>query len=289
MGKTRRDHDIRTRLRLGDSARLSGSIVEKEQREGSPEIVRHIELQRDRSSDRDVDVRVGYTSFGAQQDESETGLLAQVSVGDQSVLGVSATYTEYHEKKMEPLPEATKQVEVRAGDPSRIGLRAGYSDQAGRPEPERTIGVAMNTLGGALKLDYLRNTLDPRGENVMLSDVYELGFRRSVFGGIAMDLGYRYFIPRDDSPYDSDHFFKLRLDGGNARDGGKIALSYLSGHFVPHPRRGAPPASLLDLTYEKRWSDDGRIIVSLTREEPPVLSTSEEENFEAQVKYETRF
>lgn len=286
---TRHDHDIRTRLRLAGNARLSGSITEKEQREGSPEIVRHVELQRDRSNDRDVDVRLGYTSFGAQEDEAETGMLAQVSVGDQAVLGMSATYTEYHEKKLEPLGDATTSVEVRAGDPARLGLRAGYSDQAGRPEPERTVGLAMNTLGGALKLDYLRNTLDPRGENVLLSDVYELGFRRSVFGGVAMDLGYRYFVPREDSEFDTDHFFKLRLDGGQASGGGKIALSYLSGHFVPYPRRGAPPASLLDLTYEKRWSDEGRLSVSLTREEPPVLSTSEEESFEAQVKYETRF
>lgn len=288
--QTRRDNDVRTRLRLADSARLSGSITEKEQRDGSPEIVRHLEVQRDRSSDRDVDARVGYTSFGVQEEDADTCLLAQISVGDQSTLGLSATYTEYDERKMEPLPEATTNVEVRAGDPSRLGLRAAYQDQAGRPEAERSIGLAMNTFGGALKLDYLRNTLDPRGENVMLSDVYELGFKRPIFGGdVAMDLGYRYFVPRGDDALDADHFFKLRLDGGRADRGGKIALSYLSGHFVPHPRRGDPPASLLDLTYEKRWRDDGRLQVSLSHEEPPMSSSSEDDNFEAQIRYETRF
>ncbi len=286
--RTRHDSDIRTLLRLAGNARLSGSIRERQLRDGSPEIVRHLEVQRDKASDGDVDVRFGYTSFGAQEEDTDSAMLAQVNVGEQSSVGLSATYSEYNERRMQPLPEPTTNVEMRAGDPSRLGLRAGFSDQAGRPEPERTLGLATSAFGGSLKLDYLRNALDPRGDQVMISDVYELGYRRTILGDVGLDLGYRYFVPREESALDPDHYFKLRLDGGRVRNGGKIALSYLSGHFVPYPRRGDPPASLLDLTYERRWRDDGRVFVTLSREEPPIGS-SDDENYEAQIKYEMRF
>jgi len=109
-------------------------------------------------------------------------------------------------------------------------------------------------------------------------------------GSVSLDFGYRYFIPRDDLGQGNDQFFKLRLDGGSPEDGGQIALSYLSGQFVPYPKRGAPPASLLDLSYEKRWAETaGRLTVSLQREQAPALSVGIEDNLEAEVKYETVF
>lgn len=281
------DRDIRTVLTLSPHTRLQGSILEQERLDGPPVIVRHLELQRQAAGEGDLAVRFGFNSYGEQQQE-DTVMLAQLNVGQPTRLGLSATYAEYDERKNLPLAEPTTTVEVRAGDPARMGMRAAYRDQAGRPEPERTIGVALGALGGSLRIDFINNPLDPRGKQVMLSDVYELGFRRTVFGGVNMDFGYRYFLPQDED--DTEHFFKLQLDGGDVARGGRIALSYLSGHFVPYPRRGQPPASLLDLTYEKRWpGDEGRLLLTLSRREAPVMSVGIDDNIEAEVRYQTQF
>lgn len=286
--QSRDDHNISTALALSDRAMLKGGIEQQQQRDGSPSIIRHLQLSQQAGSA--LDLRLGYTSFGAQYEDAGGDMLAQLSVGDPSEISLSAFYTEFDEKKKKPLDEPTTTLELRAGDPSELGFRAGYSSHAGREEPERSIGVAMEALGGALKLDYIRNPLDPSGKVVLLSDVYELGFKREIMGSVNMDLGYRYFIPRAGEALDSDQFFRLQLDGGNVNEGGQIALKYLSGHFVPYPKRGQPPASLLDLTYEKRWpGDSGRLTLSLSREEAPELSVGIDDNFEAEVKYETLF
>jgi len=279
--------NLQTVLALAPGARLRGSIREQERIDGSPVVLRHVELQRDRQSDL-VDMRVGYTSFGDQVAEEDTALLAQVAVGADTGLGINATYTEFDEKKLEPLAEATTTVELRAGDPTHLGMRAAFTEQAARAVPERTIGLAMSAFGGALRMDFIDNPLDPRGQAVMLSDVYQLGYQRQVLGSVNMDLGYRYFLPDDEM---ADHFFKLQLDGGHVDRGGRLALSYLSGHFVPYPRTGDPPASLLDLTYEKRWpGDEGRLTLSLSREEAPQsASVTVDDNIEGEVKFETRF
>ncbi|MGD9495604.1 MAG: hypothetical protein AB7Y46_04765 [Armatimonadota bacterium] len=280
--------DVRTVLALAPSLNLRGSVTEQQRVDDSPIILRHLEVQRDGQSDADPDVRVGYTSYGAQQEDEETALLAQVSVGSETELGLNATYAEYDEKKLQPLAEPTTTVELRAGDPAELGMRAAFTEQASRAAPERTVGLAMGALGGALRLDYINNPLDPRGKEVMLSDVYELAFTRTVFGGVSMDVGYRYFLPEEGE--DGDHFFKLRLDGGEVERGGKIMLSYLSGHYVPYPRSGDPPASLLDLTYEKRWpGDEGRLLLTLSRREAPSMSVGVDDDVEGEIKFETRF
>ncbi len=280
--------DVRTVLTLSSSARLRGSITEQERVDGSPAILRHLELQRDAGSPTDVNVRVGYTSYGAQHEEEETALLAQVVVGEDASLGLNATYTEYDEKKLEPLAEPTTTVEVRAGDPARLGVRAAFSEQASRVQPERALGLAMGVFGGSLRFDFINNPLDPRGREVMLSDVYDVSFRRTVFGDVGMDLGYRYFLPDGDPG--AEHFFKLQLDGGEVERGGTVALSYLSGHFVPYPRSGNPPASLLDLSYEKRWpGDEGRLTLTLSRQEAPTMSVGIDDSIEGEVRYQTLF
>ncbi len=287
-GPTTEDRDVRTVLALAPSINLRGSITEQEQVEGSPIILRHMELQRDRQGDADVDLRIGYNSYGAQETETATAMLAQLSVGHDTSLGLHATYTEYDEKKMVPLAEPTTSVELRAGDPTRLGMRAAFSEQASRPAPERTLGLATSAFGGSLRLEFINNPLDPRGKVVMLSDVYEVAYTRTVFGAVGMDLGYRYFLPDDGEL--ADHFFKLRLDGGQIDRGGTVALSYLSGHFVPYPRSGEPSMSLLDVTYEKRWpGDEGRLTLTLSREEAPELSVGIDDEVEGDVKYETRF
>ncbi|HCA47596.1 MAG TPA: hypothetical protein DEP45_09670 [Armatimonadetes bacterium] len=284
----RDDHDIRTVLAISDTAMLKGGIEETAKADGSPSIVRHLELTK--KAGNDLDVRVGYTSFGAQFAEAGGDMLAQLNYGDPKELGISAFYTEFDDKKLKPLDEPTTTIELRAGDPAEIGFRAAFSDQAGRPEPERSLGLATEVMGGALKFDYIRNPLDPSGKTVMLSDVYELGFKRQVMGSVALDLGYRYFVPRAGEALDNDQYFRLQLDGGSPEKGGQIALKYVSGQFVPYPKNGQPPASLLDLTYEKRWPDNaGRLTLSLEREEAPDLSVGVDDTFEAEVKYEAVF
>ena len=286
---TRDDHDIRTALSLSDSAMLKGGILERGARDGSPSIIRQLELTK-QAGDTGLDMRFGYTSFGAQYEEAGGDMLAQLNWDAGSTIGLSAFYTEFDEKKKKPLAEATTTLELRAGDPADIGFRAGYSSHAGREEPERTLGLAMDAFGGALKVDYIRNPLDPRGKLVMLSDVYEMSFKRQVMGSVSMDVGWRYFVPRAGEVLDTDHFYKLQLDGGDINQGGQIALKYLSGHFVPYPKRGNPAASIIDLSYEKRWPEDaGRLTLSFAREEAPVLSVGVDDSFEAEVKYETIF
>ena len=283
---TRDDHDIRTVLAISESAMLKGGI-EEVATDGSPSIVRHLELTK--KAGDSLDMRFGYASFGAQFAEGND-LLAQLSYGDPKEVGISALYSEFDEKKRKPLEEPTTTIELRAGDPAEIGFRAAFSDQAGRPEPERSLGLATEVMGGALKFDYIRNPLDPTGKTVMLSDVYELGFTRQVMGSVGLDLGYRYFVPRAGEALDNDQYFRLQLDGGSAEKGGQIALKYVSGHFVPYPKNGKPPASLLDLSYETRWPGNaGRLTLSLEREEAPELSVNVDDTFEAEVKYEAVF
>ncbi|MFP4248823.1 MAG: hypothetical protein ACLFU7_04130 [Armatimonadota bacterium] len=287
--ETRADHDIKTALSLSDSALLQGAIREISRDDGSPSLVRDFELTK-RAGDTGLDMRLGFLSLGAQNQESDGEMLGQLKWDAGSDIGLSAFYTEYNDKKKKPLDDPTTTLELRAGDPANLGFRAGYSDHAGRDEPERSLGFATEAFGGGLKLDYIQNPLDPRGKSVMLSDVYELAFKRQVMGSVSMDLGYRYFMPKTGEALDTDHFFKLQLDGGNVNDGGQIALKYLSGQYVPYPKRHDPPASVLDLSYEKRWpSDEGRLKLSFSREEAPELSTNVDDNFEAEVKYETVF
>lgn len=286
---TRADHDIKTALSLSQSAMLKGGILERSARDGSPSIIRELELTK-QAGDTGLDMRLGYTSFGAQYEDPGGDMLAQLNWDAGSDIGLSAFYTEFDAKKKKPLDSPTTTLELRAGSPERLGFRAGYSSHAGRVEPERTLGLATGTLGGALRFDYIRNPLDPRGKSVMLSDVYEMSFKRQVMGSVSMDVGYRYFVPREGEVLDDDHFYRLQLDGGSVNDGGQIALKYLSGHFVPYPKRGDPPASILDLSYEKRWPEDaGRLTLSLAREEAPALSVGVDDSFEAEVKYETLF
>ncbi len=286
-GAETKDRQVQTALALSDTMSLQGSISEVETQDGPAAIVRHLEVQRTKHSDEDLGVRVGYTTWGAQEEEGEPAVLAQLSVGSDTKVSVNALYTDYNEKKLEPLEEPTTSVELRAGDPAKLGMRAAYTDQEGRPEPERALGLALRTLGGALRLDYVHNPLGPRGREVMLTDLYELGFQRKIFGSIGMELGYKFSGATDET--DAQNHFKVQLDGGQTDRGGQIALSYLSGHFVPYPKRAEPPASLLDLTYKKQWLDSGFITVTVRREEPPRLSVNMDDTLEAQLKYQMEF
>jgi len=286
-GAETKDRSVQTVLALSDTMSLHGSISEAEVLEGPSAIVRHLEVQRAKHSDQDLGARFGYTTYGAQEEDDESTMLAQLSVGDDAKVSVNALYTEYNEKKLEALEEPTTTVELRAGDPAKIGMRAAYTDQAGRPEPERCVGLAVRALGGALRLDYVRNPLGPRGKEAMLADLYELGFQRKLFGSVGMDIGYKLSDATDQ--IDEQHHFKVQLDGGQTGRGGQIALSYLSGHFVPYPRSAEPAASLLDLTYKKEWLDSGFITLSVRREEAPRLSVNLDDTLEAQLKYQMEF
>jgi hypothetical protein len=286
QGETK-DRRAQTVLSLSDTTSLHGSISEAENLDGPAAIIRHLELRRDKHNERDLGLRVGYTSYGAQEEDAEPTLLAQFSFGEETRLSLKAMYTEYHEKKLIPLAAPTKSYELRAGDPSRLGLRAAYVDQDGRPEPERSVGVAMAAMGGALRLDYIQNPLGPRGREVLLTDLYELGFQRKILGGVGLDLGYKFRQATEDAG--RDHYFKLQLDGGDVERGGQIALSYLSGYFVPYPNKEDPPSSLLDVWYEKRWPGEGRLTLSLSRQTAPKLSVGIDDTVEAELKYQANF
>jgi len=282
-----RDRAVQTRLSLSSTTSLRASFSELEELDGSPAIVRQLELKRDKHSEQDLGLRFGYTTFGAQEEGAEPSILSQISFGQDTKLSLNAIYSEYDEKKLKPLSEPTTSMELRVGDPTKLGLRAAYTDQAGRPEPERSIGLAMKTLGGALRLDYVRNPLGPRGKEVLLTDLYELGLQRKVFGAVGLDLGYKYCDATRESS--EQHYFKLQLDGGQVERGGQVAFSYLSGHFVPYPKKKEPPSSLLHLKYEKRWPGRGQMILSLTRETPPELTVGIDDEIEAEARYQMEF
>ncbi len=286
-GRETKDRSVQTVLDLGDVGSLRGSIAEQERLDNAAMILRHVELQRAGDEAGDLAMRVGYTSYGEQLEDEAPAMLAQVNFGTDRHLGVSAIYSEYDERKLTPLAEPTTTVEVRAGDVSALSVRAGFTEQASRAEPERVIGVAAPAFGGALRLDYINNPLDPRGKTVLISDLYELGFQRTLFGSVGMDFGYKYWLPDEDAGM--EQYFKLQLDGGEVERGGKVALSFLSGHFVPYPKSGEPPASLLDLTYERRWPGAGRLIITVAREEAPTLSVGIDDNVQGQLKYQMAF
>lgn len=286
-GRSTADRSVQTVLALSDTSTLRGSFTQAERLDNAPAITRHLEVQRNPHGDGDLTVRVGYTDYGVQCPDDRPAVLAQVSVGSANRLGVSATYAEYDQANLTPLPEPATAVELRVGQPERLALRAAFTEQPSRVQPERTVGIATSLLGGSLHLSYVDNPLDPTGRSVMVSDLYELGFRRTVFGSVGLDLGYRYWLPEDGEGPES--YYKLQLDGGSEDGGGKIALSFRSGHFVPYPTTGAPPASLLDLSYTKRWDDRGRLVITVSRQEPPVASVGLDDNLEAQLKYQMRF
>jgi hypothetical protein len=287
-GRETQDRSVQTVLDLGDVGSLRGSIAEQERLDDVAMVLRHVELQRAGEEAGDLAMRVGYTTYGDQlEEEGAPAMLAQVSLGSDQHVGVSAVYSEYDERKLTPLTEPTTTVEVRAGNASALSMRAGFTEQASRVEPERVIGLATPAFGGALRLDYVNNPLDPRGKLVMVSNLYELGFQRTLFGNVGMDFGYKYWLPDEDLGI--EQYFKLQLDGGEVDRGGKIALSFLSGHFVPYPKSGNPPASLLDLSYERRWPGRGRLIITVAREEAPELSVGIDDNVQGQLKYQMAF
>lgn len=254
--------------------------------------MREIKFIADKSSPSGIALKLAYANWGAPGEEGIVARDVGVSVGDAGRgLGLTAQMTEYDPSKLEPYQDPLVRVSLSHQPASGMSLRLAYEDQEGRLAPEQAVAMEVPALGGSLRLAYAQNPLDRQGKSVLLADRYDAVLERQVMGSIDLKLEYRlYDYEQAILPETAVNYWRVQLAGGTETKGGKITLGYTEGDFVPQPDpKKSPPGSVLDLSFSRRWADNGRIILTLQRNTPPEDREDLEESVEGRLEYTTVF
>jgi len=251
---------LHTRIALNQKTALEGRLSEAQVPGASPNILRLVEFVHDRGNSG-FGLRAGLASYEAPGVQIDGARRMEISAGKPSGLALTASYSEYNPSGFARYAaEPTIAVALQHGDPSHFAVRLRYEDQAARIEPLEAVEVAMKALGGTVQMSYQSNPLGPDGKTVRRADQYEASIGRKLFGDLNLQVGYRYLQYQDATTLTDEHF-RIQLDGGREARGGKLAVAFSSGDFVPG--RGTPsvvtPGSILDITYAHTWGGSGRL------------------------------
>jgi len=163
-----------------------------------------------------------------------------------------------------------------------------YEDQEGRIDAERGLGVAFGALGGSMFLGYSQNALGRDGKTVRHADVYDAMYEREVLGDLNLQFRLLYCDYLEDGMV--DQHYDVKLDGGSEERGGKVALSFASGELVPKLNKGVLlPRSVLNLSYTRKWGDQGRLSLSLQRATSADESPDQEDDVRGNLTYTMDF
>jgi len=250
-----------------------------------------VQLRADQPKGGGVGLLVGATSWDAPGKPQTDGTDLRLTLGNEGKgLGaVSYQVTEYDPDKLTMYQDPLVRVSFSHARPQSLSLKLGLADQQGRTEPERDLEMGIPALGGAFTVAYAENPLDRQGKNVMLGNRWDATLTRKVMGDIDMKLKYRYYDL--DAPLldqEALTYMQVELAGGAENKGGKIALGFCQGDFVPQPDpKKSVPMSVLDLSYSRRWSDAGRFVVTVSHVLPAIDSKNQDPEMQGRLEYVT--
>jgi hypothetical protein len=286
--QTLTSRQIHTKWAICDKTSLTGRFSEADLAGATtPNSLRLIELVRDRG-DGLIGLRAGIASYETPGTVVENARRFEVTAGKPQTLAVNAAYSEYDPNTFARLPEdGTLALSVQHGTPDTFSVRWRYEDQPSRVEPLQALELAMKALGGSLQLSYASNPLGPDGRLVRQADQYEATLGRKIMGDINLELGYRYLTYDQDGGTDQN--IRLKLDGGKVDGAGKLALAFFTGDFAPASTAGTPtPGSLLDISYTRKWGDNGRVSLSL-KHQTAATPTLGDDNTEGRLEFNAQF
>lgn len=278
--------ELHTKLAINKGTSLQGHLTEAEVAGASSNILRLVELVRDRGNSSGLGLRAGFASYGRPGAQLDDARRVEVIAGKPSALAISAAYSEYDVNSITPYgTDATVALALQHGDPSRFALRYRYEDQPTRIQPLKAVDVAMPALGGALTVSYQSNPMAPDGKTVRQADQWDATLGRKVFGAANLQLGYRY---TDYNEVDNvDQNISIKLDSGKEAAGGKLTIAYLTGEFCTV--KNAPlPGSMFDLTYSRTWGSSDRFNLTLSRRNP-LPNSFNDSTTEARLEYNKNF
>jgi hypothetical protein len=284
-GQTR---ELKTIYSASDRLKLNARYLENEAANHAPTVQRYMDITTKPKSGFGIAMRAGVISWAQEGQLPSSARRVDAQLGDPKKLSVQALYTEYDDQKLIAMPHPTVGVAMRAGDPSRLAMQLKYTDQTGRLEEERGVALQFHAIGGAMQLGYTENPLDPTGKVVRLATVYDANLERKLFGNVNLNFGYRYLDYNDSSAFD-DHYASIQLAGGNEAGGGQIKLGYFSGDFVPVVQGKVTPEATLDLSFSRKWGEEGKIGVTLRRTTMPLGQSAGANGNEGRVEYQTHF
>ena len=284
-GETR---DFKTIYSPTDRLALNARYLENQAANQAPTVQRSMDIATKPKSGYGLAMRAGVISWSQEGQAPNSARRVDAQLGNPKKLSLQALYTEYDEKTLAALPAPTVGVAMNAGDPAHLAMQLKYSDQAARPAQERGVALQFHAVGGAMKVGYTENPLDPTTKAVRLATVYDANLERKLFGGVSMNVGYRYLNFDDPTALDN-HFATIQLAGGNEAGGGQIKLGYSSGDFVPVVQGKVTPGATLDLTYSRKWGADGKIGVTWRRTTMPIGQVADPSGNEGRVEYEKHF
>lgn len=269
-GTATRSMQLKSDLALAPNLKLNWRYLETQQVGMSPSIERFVgaEHKLDRFPLR---VRIGYTSYETPegQEPRESAFGAQLAVGKPDKTSLTATYMQFEEKHLKPLPEEAIDLALTHHVGKKFAVRAQYLDTPGRIEPMRGVTISTSLFGATATLGLKTNPPDPRNpKKVRHADQWDAELKRKV-GSLDLAVSYRYCEYERDLDQ-VEQYVKLALSGGKPEAGGQLTVAYGSGDFAPAPpKKGAPlPGSTLELRYRKRWSS-AELALSLRRTTAP--------------------
>ncbi|MHB8996290.1 MAG: hypothetical protein ACYC63_13680 [Armatimonadota bacterium] len=280
------NRQLHTSWALAKNLTLQGHLTEAEVAGGSANLLRLVELVRDRGTSG-LGLRAGLASYETPDQAVDGARRVEVHAGKPSGLAVSAAYSEYDAKTFAQYPDdALVALSVQHGDPKEFSLRWRYEDQPTRVAPLKAVDMQMPALGGNLQMSYYANPLAPDGKTVRQAEQYEAALGRKLFGDVTLQLGYRYLDYTETDLVDQN--IRIQLDGGKEDGVGKMAISFLTGDFcTPRPNE-VTPGSSLNVSYSRAWGDNSKLILTLQRRTPPV-GIDAEDNTEGRLELSMGF
>jgi len=289
---------------IAERLSLNARYLDREQLDKSPFINRTMVLQHTKDKPEDLALRaaITHTLDGTEQEQSPQILkLVDVEFGDPRILGFDLEYKEYDEAKSTALGEPTVGFGVKHGTAGSTTWEFGYEDSKGRAAPHRRWGLGLPMTGTLLSLGFSQNAMDPTlpadKATVRMAEVYDATLSRQLAGDVSLDVGYRY-LDYDDTVEATTgsvaQYLQVKVAGGKPEGVGQIALGYASGDFITDAtlRKKAEevPHSVLSLTYDKQWSDTGKLSLQFDHKNMPDdrLSTLQDA-YEGKVQFEYRF
>ncbi|MBU0606517.1 MAG: hypothetical protein KKI08_01470 [Armatimonadetes bacterium] len=286
--QTLTSRQLHTKWAICDKTSLTGRFTEAEvPGAATANTLRLVEFVRDRG-DNGIGLRAGIASYELPGASVANARRFEIAVGKPRTLALTAAYSEYDPNSFARLPEdGTMAFSVQHGTPDHVSVRWRYEDQPTRVEPLQAIELATKALGGSLQLSYACNPLDPAGKVVRQATQYEAALGRKLIGDINLEVGYRYLSYTQDG--DVDQNIRIKLDGGKETGFGKLAVAFLTGDFAPVVTANAPaPGSLLDVSYSRKWGENGRISLSVRRQ-TAATPTLGDDITEGRLEFDARF
>jgi len=291
-GKRTETDQLLTEYQLSKRLSVGGHMEATAPPDAVSTIRRNLFVSTNKAGDSSLGLKAAITTWDQPGATIDDGRLLQLEVGNPKAFGVKAQYAEYDPAKWTRFAQPTIGLELAHGDPSKFSVKVGYEDSQSRVAPRRALEVAMPALGGAVSVGYSENPLQPDGKAVRQAKVYDAGLsKKHVLGSVNLDMRYRYLdYLKATTPEDVTQYLEFKLDGGSENAGGKLALSYLTGDFVPQPDPKKPAAgSIFDISYSKAWNADGRIVLSLRRTTAPLSNPTGEDSTEGRLQYNAKF